>query len=328
MPDVPPPGPVPPQSGRLPGVLAAVAAEALNPAYRAAASPRTGGLPTGMPLTAPARRCAAPRSAGLAAGPPAAGSRAGGRGAAGPRAQPPARHATRVLAVALGMLLALAGATQRAGGPARARLDAALVAERDRREVDVAAQDTETAGLRATVAATRAAVARDLATGRATAAELGALQPAAAAVPATGAGLRVEITDARPGDQGAGPRDSGARGVDQLTARDLASLVNALWAGHATAIAVNGVRLSTTSPIRTAGDAILVDFQPVASPYRIDAVGDPAALRTAFLGSVGGRLLAAGRLPGARLGAMTTPRVLAVPAARQTTPRLARRLGQ
>jgi uncharacterized protein YlxW (UPF0749 family) len=242
------------------------------------------------------------------------------------RARSPGRFAAVALAVAVGLLQAVAGVTQRAGGPGRARLDAALTAERDRGQAAVAAKTAEARGLRSTVAAARSAVARDTATQRATADALGVLEPAAGAATATGPGLRVQIADAADAD--AGPRGSGQRGAGGVTDQDLAAIVNALWAGHATAIAIGGVRLSATSPIRTAGGAILVDFQPVASPYRIDALGVPAALLAAFFGSGPGRLLADGDLSGARLVAATTTRVLTVPAAPVTTVRLARRLGQ
>ena len=45
----------------------------------------------------------------------------------------------------------------------------------------------------------------------------------------------------------------------------------------AQAIAINGVRLTSVTAIRTAGEAILVDYRPLEPPYRIDAVG-PADL--------------------------------------------------
>ena len=46
----------------------------------------------------------------------------------------------------------------------------------------------------------------------------------------------------------------------------------ALDAG-AEAIAINGQRLTSTSTIRTAGGAILVDFRPVTGPYEVAAIG-------------------------------------------------------
>ncbi len=55
--------------------------------------------------------------------------------------------------------------------------------------------------------------------------------------------------------------------------RDLQQIVNALWSAGAEAVEVGGQRLTGTSTIRAAGGAILVDFRPVSSPYRIRAIG-------------------------------------------------------
>ncbi|UFU08235.1 DUF881 domain-containing protein [Ruania halotolerans] len=63
---------------------------------------------------------------------------------------------------------------------------------------------------------------------------------------------------------------------------DLQFVVNGLWAAGAEAIAVNGHRLTGHTAIRTAGDAVLVDLQPLVSPYRIEVIGDPDDLRTEF----------------------------------------------
>jgi uncharacterized protein YlxW (UPF0749 family) len=67
-----------------------------------------------------------------------------------------------------------------------------------------------------------------------------------------------------------------------LTDRDVRSVVNELWRDGAEAIAVNDVRLTPTSAIRFAGQAVLVDYQPITSPYRITAIGDEDALSTNF----------------------------------------------
>jgi len=66
---------------------------------------------------------------------------------------------------------------------------------------------------------------------------------------------------------------------------DLQLVANALWAAGAEAIAVNGHRLGGTTAIRAAGDAVLINFQAVSSPYRVTAVGDPEALGRRLLGS-------------------------------------------
>ena len=48
---------------------------------------------------------------------------------------------------------------------------------------------------------------------------------------------------------------------------------------------MNDVRLTPTSAIRFAGQAVLVDFQPITSPYTIRAIGDPDVLVTRFADS-------------------------------------------
>jgi uncharacterized protein YlxW (UPF0749 family) len=67
-----------------------------------------------------------------------------------------------------------------------------------------------------------------------------------------------------------------------LTDRDVRSVVNELWHDGAEAIAVNGVRLTPISAIRFAGEAVLVDRQPITSPYEIAAVGNADLLATNF----------------------------------------------
>lgn len=62
---------------------------------------------------------------------------------------------------------------------------------------------------------------------------------------------------------------------------DIAAVVNALWAGGAEAVSVNGERVVATTPIRCAGTTVLVNSTRVGSPYVISAVGDPETLEAA-----------------------------------------------
>ncbi len=100
-----------------------------------------------------------------------------------------------------------------------------------------------------------------------------------------GEGLRITLEDA---EQVAGAEDPDSRVRDS----DLQIVVNGLWASGAEAIAVNGQRLSSTTAIRTAGDAILVDVVPLVGPYTIEAIGDPQDMQTRLAGTTGGQLLA------------------------------------
>jgi uncharacterized protein YlxW (UPF0749 family) len=62
----------------------------------------------------------------------------------------------------------------------------------------------------------------------------------------------------------------------QVIDRDLQIIVNGLWQAGATDIAINGRRLTPTSAIRSAGDAILVNYRPMSPPYVVLAIGSDA----------------------------------------------------
>jgi uncharacterized protein YlxW (UPF0749 family) len=106
---------------------------------------------------------------------------------------------------------------------------------------------------------------------------------------AEGPGVEVTLSEPAPtatptSVPGHGERTPAA-GTNILVDRDVRSVVNELWADGAEAIAVNGIRITPTSAIRFAGDAVLVDFIPIDSPYVVDAIGDPNALITRFASS-------------------------------------------
>ena len=82
---------------------------------------------------------------------------------------------------------------------------------------------------------------------------------------------------------GAAARRSAA--TQLLTDRDVRSVVNELWADGAEAISVNNMRLTPTSAIRFAGEAVLVDFEPITPPYVIRAIGNADRLDTGFAAS-------------------------------------------
>ena len=104
----------------------------------------------------------------------------------------------------------------------------------------------------------------------------------------TGPGLTVTLTD-----PGVSPdlsdvskeRIPGSR--QAVLDRDLQLVVNSLWASGAETIAVGGVRIGPNVTIRQAGGAILVDNQPINSPYVVIAVGPPHAMQDAFERSPG-----------------------------------------
>ncbi|HLJ58653.1 MAG TPA: DUF881 domain-containing protein [bacterium] len=61
---------------------------------------------------------------------------------------------------------------------------------------------------------------------------------------------------------------------------DVYAVVAALFAGGAEAVAVNGERVVGTTGISCVGTTILCNARRLAPPYRIEAIGDPHALRT------------------------------------------------
>ncbi|CAM4467516.1 hypothetical protein MB901379_02497 [Mycobacterium basiliense] len=121
---------------------------------------------------------------------------------------------------------------------------------------------------------------------------LDALSLAGASTPVIGPGLTVTVTD--PGvspnlSDASKQRVSGSQQI--ILDRDLQLVVNSLWASGAEAISVDDSRIGPNVTIRQAGGAILVDNNPISSPYTILAVGPPHAMQDVFDRSPGMRRL-------------------------------------
>lgn len=69
---------------------------------------------------------------------------------------------------------------------------------------------------------------------------------------------------------------------DRVSVFDLQRTVNGLWGAGAEAIAVNDQRLTSLSAVRTANDAIIVNYISISAPYVVTAIGDPEELRDRF----------------------------------------------
>lgn len=102
--------------------------------------------------------------------------------------------------------------------------------------------------------------------------DLAEAQLLAGALDVTGPGLVAVVDDA----QEAG--SSEGRVLDS----DLSYLVNGLFEAGAEAIAINGHRITTLTPIRTAGAAITVNYVSLSPPYTVEAIGDPNRLPARF----------------------------------------------
>ncbi len=100
------------------------------------------------------------------------------------------------------------------------------------------------------------------------------LQPVTGLTPVEGPGLRVSLTDA--------PRGAGQPGLDPnvlvVHEQDIQAYVNALWAGGAEAISLQGQRLISTTGIKCVGNTVLLEGVPYSPPYVIEAVGDTTGM--------------------------------------------------
>jgi uncharacterized protein YlxW (UPF0749 family) len=102
-----------------------------------------------------------------------------------------------------------------------------------------------------------------------------------------GDGVTVTIDDA-PID----PLSSETTPPGKVIDRDLQLIVNGLWQAGATDISINGRRLTPTSAIRAAGEAILVNYRPMSPPYVVTAISSDAdRLAGRFIDNPAGLLL-------------------------------------
>ncbi|MGY1835864.1 DUF881 domain-containing protein [Blastococcus sp. SYSU DS0510] len=210
----------------------------------------------------------------------AAARRAGGEA-------PPRRGRGRVL-VALtmagaGLLAAVTYDQAAARAEGRQEIREALVRDiQDESALsDALAADLEE--LRAEVSRTSDELLAATAVGQRALDALARAEQATAAVAVTGPGLLVTLANAEADADDDPLGGAGGSEAVQVADGDLQLVVNALWAAGAEAVSINGQRLGPTSAIRFAGEAVLVNFRPVSSPYRIIAVGDPDTLSQNFL---------------------------------------------
>ncbi|HVM05975.1 MAG TPA: DUF881 domain-containing protein [Acidimicrobiales bacterium] len=181
------------------------------------------------------------------------------------------RRPTLVLTAAsalLGFLLVTAvssvGQARRADAPRKKELIDLIEQRRDL----VAEHDRTVSALRDDVDAARREGIRRNEQDRAQGEAVADLALQAGTVALRGRGLEVELSDS--------PRRSSADGdgdAFRIHDTDLQLVVNALFAAGAEAVSVNDSRLVATTPIRAAGDTIVVNFRPLTPPYRVAAIG-------------------------------------------------------
>ncbi len=210
--------------------------------------------------------------------------------------QPPSRTAQRlrrgtVLCCLglIGLILAVAYSGTVADAPDAARTRDALLDTVRRRAAETDRLGDRTQRLRETVADEQDAALAEDATGQAAARRLREAEATVGLAAVRGPGVAVELADGPPPTDPVTGQPTGEADLGRVQDRDLQDVVNALWQAGAEAVAVDSQRLAATSTIRSAGQAILVDFRPVDSPYVVSAVGDPDALYRAFVDSTTAR---------------------------------------
>jgi uncharacterized protein YlxW (UPF0749 family) len=194
------------------------------------------------------------------------------------RPQPRRHWLLAASAVLVGVLFAVAALQTTRSAPA---------AETERTELIARVQSAETAqdqlraratALSADISTLRAAALGDDAGSQALQRQISVLDPVVGLVGVTGPGVTVVVDDA--------PGSADER--DRVLDIDLQILANGLWQAGAEAIAVNGHRLSALTAIRSAGDAITVDYRSLTPPYRVEAVGNPRTMPAAFAETAAG----------------------------------------
>lgn len=187
----------------------------------------------------------------------------------------PARSPAGVVAVlaVVGLLAVVAVQQVRRSKPAAVRQHDRLVSAIKDRTAETDTLEKQLGTLRGETERARTAALTRSAEGRQAQTDLVHASDAAAARPVRGPALVVTLNDAE-----TDPTHGQGRVFDQ----DLQIVVNGLWAAGATAIAINGQRLTATTAIRTAGQAVLVDYRPLTPPYAVTALGDPVAVLKGF----------------------------------------------
>lgn len=189
-----------------------------------------------------------------------------------PGSEPEHRWRAAVVVGVFGLLLVVAAVQTRASADADALARDELVQQIDVKSADLRRSQREIGDLHDEIEALttrQAALARRE---RALASANDSVGALAGYTPVSGPGVRAVLDNAADGSEDGVVRDE-----------DLATLVDGLWAAGAEAIAINGIRLTATTGIRTAGSAILVHDRALRPPYTVLAVGDLNALQSRFV---------------------------------------------
>ncbi|MEV4196827.1 DUF881 domain-containing protein [Micromonospora globbae] len=192
-----------------------------------------------------------------------------------------------VIAAAAGLLFTTTATT--AGGTAlREDRRPQLTQLIEERRQQVTASEQRAAELRQDVEEHTAALAEQDGPIKAQQERAVASREAAGFTALTGPGITVELNDAPPRKDERLPE--GVTNDDLVVHQgDVQAVVNALWAGGAEAMSIMDVRVLATSAVRCVGNTLLLHGRVYSPPFKIVAIGDPAAMQRALAESEGVR---------------------------------------
>lgn len=188
------------------------------------------------------------------------------------------RHAIPALTLFAGILLSASASTARGTdlrGGGRTKVTE-LISQEQRRYTESQAafrrlhRQVDALGRRAGQSDARVRAARQ---------EADRLAARAGLTPVTGRGVRVSLDDAPHGRHAPGDARPDDLVVHQ---QDVQAVVNALWAGGATAVQIMDQRLISTSAVRCVGNTLILQGVVYSPPFRITATGTPERLRAAL----------------------------------------------
>ena len=107
-----------------------------------------------------------------------------------------------------------------------------------------------------------------------------ALQDPAGLTAVSGPGVTITLSDAPDAQVDAAGDDVSSLLVHQ---QDIQAVANALWAGGATAMTLQGQRVVATTGIKCVGNTVILHGVPYSPPYKISAVGPISPMLTSVL---------------------------------------------
>jgi uncharacterized protein YlxW (UPF0749 family) len=197
----------------------------------------------------------------------------GGDGAGSSRRGPAWRVVTPAVFAAAGVLLVTSAVTSRGTDLRPGRYDSLADLARQESQRVTALRD-QVADLRVDVEALSAGI--DSEAVKELEARADALAGPAGLSTVRGPGLTVSLDDAPEALRAA----AGAQVADAIVhQQDIQAVVNALWAGGAEAMTLQGQRVVSTTGIKCVGNTVILHGVPYSPPYVVRAIGDPDALQ-------------------------------------------------